>query len=368
MYNWQLSDWPNFTFDRSKIKDELLSFVQDTGRLNGWLEAIPSDSRNEAMLEIMLSEAINTSEIEGEFLSREDVMSSIKRNLGLNPTIKEVKDLRAQGIAELVLAIRTSFDQPLTKETLFALHQMIMKGNMRINTGQWRFHHEPMQVVSGAIGREVVHFEAPPSAIVPKEMEAFIRWFNNTAPGGSLEISNPSHRAAIVHLYFETIHPFEDGNGRIGRAISEKALSQSLGHPVFLSLSRTIVQNKKAYYEALKKGQRSNDITGWINYFQEVIMVSQQAAHEQIKFLLKKTKYLDLHRSALNERQMKVILRILKEGPEGFEGGITAKKYMTISKTSKATATRDLQDMLSKKMIKTNDAKGRSTSYRLVFE
>jgi len=368
MYNWQLSDWPNFTFEKSKIKDQLLLFVQDSGRLNGWLEAIPSDSRNEAMLEIMLSEAINTSEIEGEFLSREDVMSSIKRNLGLSPSIKEVKDLRAQGIAELVLAVRNTFDEPLTKETIFAWHQMIMKGNVRINTGQWRFHDEPMQVVSGAIGREVVHFEAPPSDIVPKEMEAFIRWFNNTAPGGSLEISNPSFRAAIAHLYFETIHPFEDGNGRIGRAIAEKALSQSLGHPVFLSLSRTILRDRKAYYEALKKGQKSNDITEWINYFQDVIMASQQAAHQQIKFLLKKTKYLDLHRSGLNERQLKVILRILKEGPDGFEGGITAKKYMAISKTSKATATRDLQDMVSKKMIRANDTKGRSTAYMLVFE
>jgi Fic family protein len=203
-----------------------------------------------------------------------------------------------------------------------------------------------MQVISGTIGREKIHFEAPPSNSIQKEMTLFISWFNETAPGGKKEIRKAPVRSAIAHLYFESIHPFEDGNGRIGRAIAEKALSQTIGRPVLLSLSRTIEANKKAYYTALETAQRSNEITEWINYFVNTSLDAQQQASQLIEFTLQKTKFLDRFKDELNERQLKAVLKMVDAGQEGFEGGMTARKYISITKTSKATATRDLQALV----------------------
>jgi Fic family protein len=221
-----------------------------------------------------------------------------------------------------------------------------------------------MQVVSGAVGHERVHFEAPPSSRIPEEMARFIRWFNDTAPGGSAEIRKAPVRSAVAHLYFESIHPFEDGNGRIGRALSEKALSQGLGRPALLSLSRVIEAQRKDYYGALKDGQQSNEITLWITWFVHLVLEAQIQAEEQIDFTLKKTRLFDRFRDQLNERQLKILRRILEEGPGGFEGGMSAKKYMTITGTSKATATRDLQDLADKGIFVPTGG-GRSTHYKI---
>jgi Fic family protein len=239
-----------------------------------------------------------------------------------------------------------------------------MKGTRRVKAGQWRTHKEPMQVISGPIGKEKIHFTAPPSQIVPKEMTAFVKWFNDSAPGGKNEIRKAIVRSAIAHLYFETIHPFEDGNGRAGRALSEKALSQGMGRPVLMSLSKTIEANKKNYYDALKEGQRSNEITPWITYFANMVLASQIQAEEEIDFTLRKTRFFDKFQNILNERQVKVIKRMLEEGPKGFNGGMSAKKYMAITHTSKPTATRDLQD-LEEKGIFTTSGGGRSTRYEM---
>lgn len=200
-----------------------------------------------------------------------------------------------------------------------------------------------MQVVSGAIGKKKIHFKAPPSAQVAAEMQQFIAWFNDTAPGGKSEIKKAPVRSAIAHLYFETIHPFEDGNGRIGRAIAEKALSQTIGRPVLLSLSQTIEANKKLYYQALETAQQNNEITGWIKYFVATTLKAQLEAKQLIDFTLKKTKFLDRFKDQLNERQLKVIMKMMDAEPKGFEGGMTANKFISITKASKATATRDLQ-------------------------
>ena len=221
-----------------------------------------------------------------------------------------------------------------------------------------------MRLVSGSIGKEKIHFEAPPSDQVEKEMEHFISWFNDTAPGGPKEIKIAPVRAAIAHLYFETIHPFEDGNGRIGRAIAEKALSQTIGRPVLLSLSRTIEADKNTYYAALEKAQKSNEITEWIKYFVGVTLAAQKQARESVDFILKKSKFFDRFKDALNERQLKVIRRMLEEGPEGFEGGMNARKYVSIAKTSKATATRDLQQLVELGVL-IAEGGGRSIHYRL---
>ena len=367
MFNWQLPDWPHFTYKLTNEDQLLLDFAKRAGRASGLLETLPNDSQSDTIVEMMVFEAIKTSAIEGEFLSRKDVMSSIKRNLGLNPNLKQVYDLRAQGAAELMINVRQTFNEPLSKEMLFTWHKMLMKGSKGINIGQWRSHSEPMQVVSGPMGREIVHFEAPPSIQVPAEMERFIQWFNDTASGGSDEINKPPIRSSIAHIYFETIHPFEDGNGRIGRAISEKALSQGLRQPVLLSLSRTIEENKNAYYDGLKSAQKSNDLTEWIRYFVNVVIDAQKIAEEFIEFTLRKTKYFDHYNRLLNHRQSKAVLRMLEEGPKGFQGGMTARKYMAISKTSKATATRDLQDLVVKGAL-TAYGSGRSTRYEIDFE
>ena len=359
-YNWQQKDWPNFQYQTKDIEDLLFDFAQRTGRISGVLEGLSKTEQTEAMINLMVSEAIKTSEIEGEYLSRNDVMSSIRRNLGLNPELPLTKDKRAEGVAELMLAVRNDFLKPLTSKMLFDWHTMLMKGSKGIEIGQWRSHEEPMQIVSGAIGREVVHFEAPPSNQVPTEMDGFIKWFN-TSLG---EIKKPILAAAISHLYFETIHPFEDGNGRIGRAVAEKALSQSIGRPVLFSLSKSIEGNKKAYYDALQKAQRSNETTDWINYFVQTVLDAQIDAEQEIEFTLKKTKFFDQHKDELNNRQQKVVHRMLDEGHQGFEGGMNARKYVSLAKTSKATATRDLQDLVEKSIFKPIGG-GRSTRYEI---
>jgi Fic family protein len=224
-----------------------------------------------------------------------------------------------------------------------------------------------MQVISGTVGKEKIHFEAPPSGKVPEEIKQFLKWFNDSAPGGNSEIRKAPLRSAIAHLYFESIHPFEDGNGRIGRAVAEKALSQTLGRPVILSLSKTIEANKKAYYNALQKGQRSNEITDWIRYFAEVILSAQREARQLIEFTLKKSIFFDRFKAQLNERQLKVIRKMFEAGPDGFEGVMNATKYISITKTSKATATRDLQLLAEIKAFLISGG-GRSTRYSLNME
>ena len=363
-YNWQQDDWPDFRYDLSTVEEALLTFAEKTGRASGLLKGLTAETQTEAMIEMMVAEAVKTSEIEGEYISRKDVMSSIRNNLGLGLPAEPVTDKRAEGAAALMLDVRSSFAEPLTRETLFVWHRMIMTGSRGVKISQWRRHAEPMQVVSGPVGKPTVHFEAPPSSHVPKEMTRFISWFNETAPGGTQEIKRPVVRAAVVHLYFESIHPFEDGNGRIGRALSEKALSQGTGRPMLLSLSRTIEAHRKDYYKALQTGQQSNEITAWVTWFVKMAVEAQEFAEEQIEFTLKKTKFFDRLTAEVNERQLKVMRRMLEEGPEGFEGGMNAKKYMAITHTSKATATRDLQDLVEKGALIPSGG-GRSTRYEL---
>ncbi|QEC41893.1 Fic family protein [Pseudobacter ginsenosidimutans] len=363
-YNWQLPDWPDFRFDLQQAEDALLQFERETGDVSGMLRAMPDNEAQEAITQTLIAEAIKTSAIEGEFFSRKDVVSSIKNRLGLNVTPENVKDKKAQGAAELVVDVRNSYAEPLTEDKLFEWHKALLKQSKHINTGAWRKDDEPTQVISGTIGRETIHFEAPPSARVPEEMNRFINWFNDTAPGGKREIRNAPIRSAIAHLYFESIHPFEDGNGRIGRAIAEKALSQTIGRPVLLSLSATIERNKKDYYAAFATAQKSNDITDWVIYFTQVILQAQHEAKSMIELTLSKTKFFDRYKGSLNERQLKAINKMLEALPEGFEGGMTAKKYMSITRASKATATRDLQE-LSEKGVLLSQGGGRSIHYNL---
>lgn len=195
-------------------------------------------------------------------------------------------------------------------------------------------------------------------------MKAFIKWFNDTAPGGKNEIGKPSVRSALAHVYFESIHPFEDGNGRIGRAISEKALSQGVGRPILLSLSASIEEKRNDYYDALNASQHTLDASGWVEYFVRTCLDAQIQTEEKINFTLKKTKLFDRFEKNMNERQLKIARRMLEDGPDSFEGGMSAKKYMAITKTSRATATRDLQELTDMKVL-VQEGAGRGVRYKV---
>jgi len=364
MYNWQLPDWPQFTYDIAAVEDGLITYAERIGRITGMLQGVSAEMRAEALISGMVAEAIKTSEIEGEYFSRKDVMSSIRHQFGMVQEHEPVKDPRAEGISELMMAVGDQPVEPLTETILFDWYVMLMKGNRKVRAGQWRVHSEPMQVVSGTIGKETVHFEAPPSERVADEMERFIQWVNATAPNGSMPMRHAPIRSAIAHLYFESIHPFEDGNGRIGRAISDRILAQHAGTALPISLSQSIEADRNGYYNALKAAQRSNTVTAWLVYFVRTTLDALREAEERIHFVLRKAQFFDRHAAALNPRQMKVVRRMLEEGPDGFEGGMNARKYSSITGASKATATRDLQDLAEKGVLIVSGG-GRSTGYQV---
>ena len=363
-YIWQLPDWPNFQYNLQDLQVLFSEFAEETGEVTGIMCSLGEKLQQETLLEIMLSEAIKSSEIEGEYVSRQDVMSSLKKNLGLSRAPLAIKDKRASGIAQLMFGVRTSYNQALTIPIVLEWHTMLMSGNHYIIAGTWRTGQEPMRVMSGAIGKEKIHFEAPPSSRVPKEMEAFINWYNNFNLSNLGTVPNALLKSSLAHLYFETIHPFEDGNGRIGRAIAEHALSNALNRPVLLSLSKSIEKDKSLYYQELKNAQRSLETTGWILYFLRSIIDAQRDAKATILFTLKKAQLFDKYGEEINDRQIKVIRKIFDQGLQGFEGGMTAKKYMSITRCSKATATRDLQDLFDLGIF-TREGAGRSVTYSL---
>ena len=360
-YNWQFEHWPQFDYDLSPIEAELLQFSDLAGQVSGIVKALPEGLQIEAIIDFMIAEAIKTSEIEGEFLSRNDVLSSIRNGLGLNTPLEEVKDKPSDGAAQLMLAVRNTWDASLDKKTLFEWHRTLLTGTQaNIRIGAWRNSKDPMQVISGQYGRVTVHFEAPPSSTLRVETKQFFDWFNRSRE----HIHHAPVRAAIAHLYFESLHPFDDGNGRIGRAIAEKALSQGLRRPALLSLSRTIEANRKTYYSALETAQHSLEITPWITYFTLLVLDAQKEADAQVQFILQKTKFFDRYNAMLNERQRRVVQRMLQAGPEGFEGGMNARKYGALTQASKATATRDLQ-ALAKAGAFIPVGSGRSARYEL---
>lgn len=362
-YNWQLPNWAKFTFDDAVLDSLCIDFALEIGELKGLVDSLSVEIQQETVLQFMISEAIKTSEIEGEFFSRQDVMSSIKNNLGSGDTLSQVRDKNAQGIGKLMVIVRNSYSEKLKEFTIKQWHAILMEYSKWVNPGEYRTGEESMQIVSGSFGKEIIHFEAPPSKQVPIEMKGFIKWYTEFEIKPT-DIKNALIKTSISHLYFESIHPFEDGNGRIGRAIAEKCLSESLNRPVLMSLSSVIEQNKKQYYHSLKQAQRTLDITDWIFYFSTLILESQKKAKQTVLFTLNKTKFMDQFKSQMNERQRKVVLKMFENGVAGFEGGMTAKKYVSITKTSRATATRDLQD-LTEINILIPKGEGRNRNYDL---
>ena len=356
-WNWQSPNWPNFKWDRSRLSAAEEQFLLGAGVAIGAVKHLGEDEHNQLFVEVMSGEALTTSEIEGEILNRDSVQTSIQRQLGLAADKRRITPAE-QGIAEMMVDLYRSFSQPVSSEMLFTWHRMLTSGRKDlIDIGRYRTSLEPMQVVSGPIGDPRVHFEAPPSKQVPAEMKRFIAWFNQTAPQGAEPLPAVT-RAGIAHLYFESIHPFEDGNGRIGRAIAEKAIAQSFGQPLLVALATTILAHQKSYYEALEKANRQTDVTPWLTWFADIALEAQRRTIAQVEFLIAKTKLLDRLRGHINERQQKALIRMLREGPEGFKGGLSAGNYGTITGASPATATRDLADLTEKgALVRTGERK-----------
>ena len=346
-WNWQNPDWPNFTWDRTKIANAEEQFLLGSGVVIGSVKHLGEQEHKQLLVELMSSEAVTTSKIEGEVLNRDSVQSSIQRQLGLAADDRRATPAE-QGIAEMMVDLYRSFREPLSQERLFAWHQMVIAGRMdHADIGNYRTSKETMQIVSGPIGASKVHFEAPPSERVSSEMNRFIAWFNQTSPDGGKPLPAIT-RAGIAHIYFESIHPFEDGNGRIGRAIAEKAAAQAVGQPILLTLATSILAHQKRYYEALEKSDRRIDLTDWLNWFAGIALEAQRRSIARVEFVIAKTKLLDRLHGKINARQERALLRMFQEGPEGFKGGLSAGNYMTITGTSPATTTRDLADLVER--------------------
>lgn len=350
-WNWMLKSWPQFTYDAEKLKDLEFRFLQNIGMVSGVLKHIQKDSKDDLIIEILCTEALKTSKIEGEILNRESVQSSIKQNLGFGSDKRKIPPAEF-GISEMMVDLYLNYNKTLSHDQLFEWHKMITNGRRDLKSiGQYRTHEAPMQIVSGVLGKEKIHFEAPPSKQLPEEMEQFIEWFNTTHNiQNELEIL-PLAKAGIAHLYFESIHPFEDGNGRIGRAISEKSIALSIEQPTLISLSHTIESNKKIYYKLLEQHNTTLEITDWLLYFGQTILNAQQDTLKRIDFLIEKTKFFDQHSHQMNSRQLKVIKRLFAAGHNGFKGGLSAQNYTSIAKTSASTATRDLKDLVEKQIL-----------------
>jgi Fic family protein len=342
-WNWQQPEWPDLGYDASVLRPLEAAFLHRAGVHVGAFSHLSEEDRESVRAELLSDEALLTSKIEGEVLNRDSLQSSIRHLFGLQGDSRKVTPAE-QGISELQVDVYRNYAEPLSEERLFAWHRMAVRGRWDLKAvGAYRKHDEPMRIVSGPIHDPVVHFEAPASRVVPEEMGKFLAWFND--PAACLF---GLARAGIAHLRFESIHPFEDGNGRIGRAIAEKALSQALGRPTLIALSSVLEKNRTQYYAELGYASRSTEITGWLEYFGKTVIEAQDYSLKRVEFLIHKTKFFERYRGKLNQRQEKAMLRIFREGIDGFEGGLSSKNYVSITQSSPATATRDLSDLVEK--------------------
>lgn len=365
-WNWQQLDWPDFRWDSTVLAALEARFLQQSGVMIGVVKHLDADDRTDITLDVMTSEAMKTSEIEGELLNRDSVQVSLRRQFGLEADQRRIPPAE-KGIAEMMVALYREFAGPLTERALHDWHRMVLSGRNDIEAvGRYRDHADAMQVVSGPLHRPKVHFEAPPSHAVGGEMARFLEWFADTAPGGGQPLGGLA-RAALGHLYFVTIHPYEDGNGRIARAIAEKALSQAIGQPSLIALSQTIQRKRSAYYDALEAANKNNEVTAWLVYFAETVLEAQRHSLALIEFLIAKTRFYDRMRGLLNPRQERIIARMFREGVDGFTGGLSAANYITIADTSRATATRDLQELVALGALGSTGTL-KSTRYYLMLE
>jgi Fic family protein len=363
MYIYQLQDWPRFDWNRERLAEPLASVRHRQGRLLGHMEALGFKLRQEAVLQTLTADVLKSSEIEGEKLDAEQVRSSIARRLGMDIGALTPADRNIEGIVEMMLDATRHYDQPLTAERLFSWHASLFptgrSGMSKIRVGAWRDDTTgPMEVVSGPVGKEHVHFEAPPAARADREMAAFLDWFNK--PADIDEVL----KAGLAHLWFVTIHPFDDGNGRIARAIADMVLARSENSPQrFYSMSAQIRQERAAYYDILEQTQKGTmDITPWMDWFLGCLGRAIDGAQTILGAVLAKARFWEsIQGVALNERQTLVLNRLL----DGFEGKLTTSKYAKLAKCSQDTALRDILPLVERGILVRNPEGGRSTSYAL---
>jgi len=366
MYIWERPGWPVFTCDDKGLSRLLAQVAREQGRLLGKMEGLGFDLRSEAHLRTLTEDVVKSSEIEGEKLGRDEVRSSIARRLGMDAGGLVPVDRNVEGVVEMMLDATGNHDEPLTEERLFAWHAALFPtgrtGMQKISAGTWRDDSTgPMQIVSGPMGRENVHYEAPPAARVADEMTEFLEWFEE--PG---EI-DPLLEAGLAHLWFVTIHPFDDGNGRIARAIADMALARAeKSCQRFYSMSAQIRQEDKDYYWTLERTQKGElDVTRWQTWFLNCLQRAIEGAQETLSSVLEKARFWQrFAKEPLNERQIKVLNRLL----DGFEGKLTSSKWAKLAKCSQDTAYRDILDLVERDALKKNPGGGRSTSYSLVVE
>jgi Fic family protein len=363
MYIWDLQGWPKLTWDQSVISKPLATARHDQGLLIGQMRSLGFGLQAEATLKTLTEEVVKTSEIEGEKLNRDQVRSSIARRLGMDVAGLVPADRDVEGIVEVMLDATRNASQQLTRARLFGWHAALFptgrSGMHRITVGGWRTDSAgPMQVVSGAIGREQVHFAAPPAERVDIEMARFLTWFN------AGDDTDPVLRSAIAHLWFVTIHPFDDGNGRIARAVADMALARFEGPQRFYSMSSQIRRERNGYYDILESAQKATlDVTSWLTWFLDAFTRAIANATTMLGGTLRKARFWEQHSTdAINERQRKVINRLF----DGFEGKLTTSKWAAISKSSQDTAYRDILDLVERGILKRDPAGGRSASYSLV--
>ncbi len=366
MYIWQNPDWPEFTWDEKTLTPLLTQLSREQGRLLGKMEALGFELRSEAHLSALTEDVIKSSEIEGEELERDQVRSSIARRLGMDIKGLVASDRDVEGVVEMMLDATGKYDQPLTKQRLFDWHASLFptgrSAMQKILVGKWRDDHDgPMQVVSGPLGKEKVHYEAPAVDRIEKEMKRFFKWFerkNNI---------DPLLFASLAHLWFVTIHPFEDGNGRIARAIADMALARSekIGQR-FYSMSAQIRLERKLYYEMLEHTQKGTlDITRWQQWFLTCLLGAINGTDDILSNVMCKSRFWDRNKKTLfNVRQNKVLNKLL----DGFEGNLSTSKWAKLAKCSQDTAYRDILDLIDKGVLKKEPGGGRSTSYSLEYK
>jgi len=362
-YIHELKDWPKFRWSHERLAEQLAAVSRHQGRLIGRMEGLGFQLRAEAVLESLTEEVIKSSEIEGEVLDKEQVRSSIARRLGLDIGALAPADRNVEGVVEMMIDATQGYDQPLPEERLFGWHAALFpierSGMTKITVGGWRTDKSgPMQVASGPMGRERVHYQAPGADRLKAEMRSFLRWFN---AGPAID---PVLKAAVAHLWFVTIHPFEDGNGRIARAIADMALARSEESPRrFCSMSAQIHAERIGYYDTLEATQKGDlDITAWLQWFLACLDRAFDGAEVTLAAVLKKARFWENYANEkLNDRQRLVLNRVL----DGFEGKLTNAKWATLTKASSDTALRDIDDLVRRWILIKDEGGGRSTSYSL---
>lgn len=367
-YIWQFENWQDFHFDADKLLQPLAVARKNQGRLLGVLEDLGFADSLRASAVSLEEDAIQTAAIEGEILDREGVRSSIAKHLGLPEAGLRVADRAVDGLVQVLLDATRNYDTPLTVERLCGWHAALFptghSGLHKITVGAWRSN--PMEVISGPFGKQKIHYEAPPPKALDTEMRSFFLWWAET-----LSRTDGLIRAALAHLYFVTIHPFDDGNGRLARSLTDMALAQDEKTGMrFYSLSAQIMHERDAYYEILERTQKeSGDVTEWLLWFLGCFDRAVASAEKTLSKVLMKAKFWNLHsETELNERQRKVLNKLLDAGPGGFEGNLTTRKYLGMTKTSRSTAWREIDDMLQKGVLRALPGDGRSSAYEVAWE